>query len=255
MKYRDWLTTPLNTRDLIRDASSRDGKDSPQRHIIGLSPVSQASLIARAFSRTPVASLNSGLCYCNFSATSGKGRPAVVRSLDSLSFLTRAGRSSATSKSVGYSTYFASLLKHKFCISPEGNGEDCYRHYEALLAKSIPIIQQPKLASSYILSKYARLPVLFTEDYSELTEDYLIHQYNLMLDTEYNFEKLKLSYWKNESPNSGYRIGKNIAYWDRQRGQKRETHYMLCPRNIITLPPEPNVPRERTSKISCCGRG
>ena len=36
------------------------------------------------------------------------------------------------------------LSKYKFIISPEGNGIDCHRHYEAILCGCIPIIEYNK---------------------------------------------------------------------------------------------------------------
>ena len=34
-------------------------------------------------------------------------------------------------------------MQHKFVFSAEGNGVDCHRHYEILLCKGIPILQEP----------------------------------------------------------------------------------------------------------------
>ena len=34
---------------------------------------------------------------------------------------------------LNFGDYIFGLSKFKFVISPEGNGEDCHRHYEALI--------------------------------------------------------------------------------------------------------------------------
>ena len=57
--------------------------------------------------------------------------------------------------------------------------------------KSIPIVQR-----SPEMSHFADLPILFTDDYSELTPDYLEGRYEEMMDTDYDIEKLYISYWE-----------------------------------------------------------
>ena len=90
-----------------------------------------------------------------------------------------------------YGDYIFNLSKFKFVISPEGRGDDCHRHYEALLAGCIPIIEY----NEKILKKYEELPVLYTKDYSEITPEYLIKIYNKMILKKYNFSKLMFSYF------------------------------------------------------------
>ena len=93
--------------------------------------------------------------------------------------------------SLPHKDYFAQLPTYKFVISPEGNGIDCHRHYEALLAGAIPIIERHPLTEE----KYKGLPILYTTDYSELTEDYLTNKYAEMLDVEYDFTKLSIKHY------------------------------------------------------------
>ena len=90
--------------------------------------------------------------------------------------------------------YFKELPNNKFVISPEGNGIDCHRHYEALMSGSIPICEYNKK----IEKKYENLPILYTKDYSEINEEYLNKKYNEMLKKEYNFEKLFFFYFTKE---------------------------------------------------------
>ncbi len=111
------------------------------------------------------------------------------------------------------SRYFESLPSYKFVISPEGNGIDCHRHYEALMAGCIPIIEN----HPGIHEKYKGCPILFTEDYSEITEKYLQEKYKEMLDTEYDFSKLYLSsYTKDEQE----QIKQNGNYWSNRLTQR-----------------------------------
>lgn len=90
-----------------------------------------------------------------------------------------------------FGDYIFNLSKFKFVVSPEGRGEDCHRHYEALLAGCIPIVEY----NEKILKKYEELPVIYTHDYSEITPEYLIKMYNKMIFKKYNFNKLFLSYY------------------------------------------------------------
>lgn len=64
--------------------------------------------------------------------------------------------------------YYSAIASHRFVLSPEGNGVDCYRTWEALYLGAIPIVM-----SSPVTSSFADLPILFTENYSELSEAYL----------------------------------------------------------------------------------
>ena len=88
-------------------------------------------------------------------------------------------------------TYFHDLPSYKFVISPEGNGIDCHRHYEALMAGCIPIIERNPLVES----KYAGCPVLWTDDYSEITNEYLERVYAEMLTKTYDFSRLRLGFY------------------------------------------------------------
>jgi hypothetical protein len=102
--------------------------------------------------------------------------------------------------------YFRQLPHYKFIISPEGNGIDCHRHYEALVAGCIPIVER----HAGIAEKYAGCPVLWTDDYSEITEEYLQKKWDEMLDCEYDFSKLLLCAY---SEADRAQIKANGNYW------------------------------------------
>ena len=104
------------------------------------------------------------------------------------------------------STYFRELPNYKFVISPEGNGIDCHRHYEALMAGCIPIVEDRDM----VREKYKGCPILYTKDYSEITEAYLNEKYNEMIHTVYDFSRILLStYSKMEQ----HQIKDNGNYW------------------------------------------
>jgi hypothetical protein len=87
--------------------------------------------------------------------------------------------------------YLEALPQYKFIISPEGNGIDCHRHYEALMAGAIPVIEE----HPGIREKYGDCPILFTKDYTEITPAYLEAKYEEMKDRVYDFSRLFLSYY------------------------------------------------------------
>jgi len=103
-------------------------------------------------------------------------------------------------------TYFSSLPSYKFVISPEGNGIDCHRHYEALLAGCIPIIEY----NDKIVEKYKGCPVLYTNNYSEITYEYLKNKYEELSNIKYDYSRLFLSYYSLEEQD---KIRKCGTYW------------------------------------------
>ena len=102
--------------------------------------------------------------------------------------------------------YFHSLPNYKFVVSPEGNGVDCHRHYETLMAGCIPIVEEHE----GIRQKYEGCPILFTKDYSEITPEYLEQKYSEMIYQVYDFSKLYLSTY---SPEVQTEIKTNGNYW------------------------------------------
>lgn len=90
--------------------------------------------------------------------------------------------------------YFSKLRHYKFVISPEGNGVDCHRHYEALMAGCIPIVEH----NDDIKKKYGNVPILYTHDYSEINHEYLVKKYEEMLNQEYDYSRLFLDYYSQE---------------------------------------------------------
>jgi hypothetical protein len=109
--------------------------------------------------------------------------------------------------------YFNVLPHYKFIISPEGNGIDCHRHYEALMAGCIPIIEEHE----GIREKYKSCPVLYTKDYSEITPVYLEKVYESMKNEVYDFSRLLLSTYSSEEQGQ---IKSNGNYWSHRLSGK-----------------------------------
>ena len=86
--------------------------------------------------------------------------------------------------------YMEDMADCKFTISPEGDMHDCYRHWEAIIVGSIPIVHHSPLDSIF-----NDLPVIIVDDYAEITEDFLNYKYEEMKDKKYNLDKLYMKYW------------------------------------------------------------
>jgi len=90
----------------------------------------------------------------------------------------------------GMEDYLDAISKSKFVLCPTGNGYDTHRLWETLYLGSIPIIQKHRTHDIC-----DDLPVLFTNDWSEINQEYLNNKFEEIKNKKYNLEKLKLSYW------------------------------------------------------------
>jgi hypothetical protein len=89
-----------------------------------------------------------------------------------------------------FENYNKNLYRYKYILSPHGDSEDCYRHWEAISCGCIPItIRHPKLDS------FKDAPILFLNDWSELTEELLNEKYEELIHK--NWEMSTVEYWKN----------------------------------------------------------
>jgi len=112
-----------------------------------------------------------------------------------------------------HSTYITRLKDYKYVISPEGNGIDTHRHYEALMMGCIPIVEY----NEHIKEKYGPLPILYTKDYSEINPSALEAKYSEMLDKVYDFSRLFLDYYDKDTQ---AQIKANSNYWCNRCAQK-----------------------------------
>ena len=182
MQLLTWQNTLKDVNDLIVQASSRDGEDAWQPFPIGMS---WQYLHVKA--KQIGSHENLVLCAVN-TETDQCRRPAGINRASIVRTLANAGIPNC---SIHHSIYYNTLPSYKFVISPEGNGIDCHRHYEALLAGCIPIMEKNPLTEA----KYKGCPVLWTVDYSEINRQYLERIYQHMLYKEYDFSPLFLSYY------------------------------------------------------------
>jgi hypothetical protein len=91
----------------------------------------------------------------------------------------------------GHWKYLEDIHNHKFCICPRGNGVDTHRMWEALYLGAIPICRH-----SAALQQFSDLPIMFVDEWSEVTPDNLECVYEDFLKRDWNVDKILMSYWK-----------------------------------------------------------
>jgi hypothetical protein len=91
----------------------------------------------------------------------------------------------------GFDAYLQGLADHFFVVSPDGHGVDCHRTWEALYMNRVPI-----LTRSANTALYRDLPVLVIDDWAEVTEARLRDERERLLEGLYDFDKLRVDYWR-----------------------------------------------------------
>lgn len=125
------------------------------------------------------------LLYLNFSLVTNPNRPNIMNILLKKGF--------NKNKQLNWNSYIEDLSRHKFCISPKGNGVDCHRTWESLYLGVIPIIEK-----SAHMSYFNDLPILFVDNYDDISIEYLNQIYIEFQNKSFNLDKLSLSYWKDK---------------------------------------------------------
>ena len=97
------------------------------------------------------------------------------------------------SSNTSIANYWRILSKSIFIISPPGNGIDCHRVWEALYLRTVPIV---KYHESF--SQFKHLPILFIDNWEEVTIDNLRSKLDEFKYREFNdIQELTIDYWKN----------------------------------------------------------
>lgn len=92
-----------------------------------------------------------------------------------------------------FDEYLNNIYNHSFVICPEGNGIDTVRTWECLYMGTIPI-EKKNINNQF----YTDLPILFVNDWEEITESLLQKEYERIIHIQWNLEKLNFSYWKHK---------------------------------------------------------
>ena len=66
------------------------------------------------------------------------------------------------------SGFLGELVRHRFVLCPPGTGVDTHRMWEVLLAGAVPVVLK-----SRAMEPFSELPVLFVEDFRQVTKEFL----------------------------------------------------------------------------------
>tara|TARA_R110002072_G_scaffold87329_1_gene197125 strand:+ start:276 stop:1604 length:1329 start_codon:yes stop_codon:yes gene_type:complete len=191
MTLETWQKTKKPVNSLLVQGSTTDGRDGWQDWIIGYN-WKYMKLSNNEKGEIQIGKHNNLLTVgIKVGTDIARRKKSSVNRLKILKTLEKTGFNNKTFRPI---EYFRKLSSYKFVVSPEGNGIDCHKHYEALMSGSIPICEYNEKTEK----KYEGLPILYTKDYSEINEEYLIKKYNEMLKKEYNFDKMCLYYYTKE---------------------------------------------------------
>lgn len=192
MRFSDWIEYKITPSDLWSSAVDPTGNDRDNIYIpLGLSTIPDNINLL-----TNHPDVNTKLLFYSFGLKSGISRKIFqgnmlnnyTSSNHRIKFKTILDKTYKMTP-LSSNDYFKEVGKYKFNISPEGNGIDCYRHYETWISKGIPIVEY----NTFIENKYKGLPILWTKDYSEITNNYLNQQYEIFKNQVFDFRRLLLS--------------------------------------------------------------
>lgn len=201
MSLETWQTTYKDPKNLIIQASSTNHDDAWMPFPIGMHftyppMIHEGERIQfGSHSQTVLCALNERTDERR--RTVGKNRKTIVKTLN---------QNGIQNTPLDSATFYRSLPSYKFVISPEGNGIDCHRHYEALIAGCIPIVERKGMVEA----KYWGCPILWTEDYSEITPAYLDEKYEEMKKKMWQFSHLFLEHYPPDVQDEIKRCGN---YW------------------------------------------
>jgi hypothetical protein len=93
--------------------------------------------------------------------------------------------------------YYKKMSEYKFTISPEGNGFDCYRTWEACYLKTIPIVKESSMNNHF---KKIGVPLLIVKEWDDISHFNEKFLYDMYEELSVNFKNpaLYMKYWLNE---------------------------------------------------------
>ena len=165
MTFKEWLKYDMPIQEVIINASPDDGSDRFVDYMIGVSIWCDRKKLLMINDKIRSEKVNTKLHCTSFGVNTDRKRRGnwgrneqPIRRQTIYDTLSKKGFGTTSSGE----QFFDDIVKSKFTFSPEGNGLDCHRHYEALITKSIPIVEYNDL----IQEKYRGLPVVYSKDYT-----------------------------------------------------------------------------------------
>ena len=128
------------------------------------------------------------LCYLNWSVwTHRDERSECYRWLADKPWVTTVNNPNI----FDFDGYIDNIYRHKFVACPRGNGIDTHRTWETLYLDSIPI-ERMNASNAF----WRDLPICYVQTWNEVTEEFLNREYDRIMSTEWNLDKLYMPYWE-----------------------------------------------------------
>jgi hypothetical protein len=136
------------------------------------------------------------LAYANFSFyTNTSERLNCYNIVKDSNFITNKCMNSVVQDE--YQNWLNEVVNHHYILCPRGNGIDTHRFWETLYLGRIPITTRNNNTKFY-----ENLPVLFVDDWSEVTEELLTSKLDWFSNiNNFDINPLKISYWKDRISN------------------------------------------------------
>ena len=97
---------------------------------------------------------------------------------------------------MAYRPYLQAIKDHKFVLCPSGNGIESARNWETLYMRRVPVM----IKHPYMEELYKDFPVLWVNDFAEVTEELLKDNDQLFKQAQkFDMELLDLDYWYKKS--------------------------------------------------------
>jgi hypothetical protein len=159
-------------------------KDSTPFNILG-----DLQIMLEAADSTPRINDYNGSLLVNFSVSSNlKKRNKLLKILENI----KIKNLNPDYSRFGRLNFLQQIRKQSYVLCPEGNGVDTHRIWETLYLGGVPII----LSSNVLNPLLTELPVLIIHNWKELYDKkFLENKWYEIQTKEYNFEKLKASFW------------------------------------------------------------
>ena len=136
--------------------------------------------------------------YVNFRITNFKEREILYEQFHNYDW------AKISEPNISLDSYITDLNKSTFTLAPWGNGVDTHRIWEAIYAGSIPITKYHRTFKGM-----QNLPILFINDYKEITYERLEQFYEENNYKNFSREELTVSFWMNKI-NSETKIESNL---------------------------------------------
>lgn len=156
-------------------------------------PFGHGAPLAEDIKRVDTQSNRSKLLYVNFRPHTFPSEriPLLTRFSDPACGWVTVGKVDSTCNH--FEEYLSDLTTHKFSLCPRGNGIDTHRLWESLYARTVPVVKYHPAYRSF-----RSLPILFVDDWSVVTEDFLNSEYERMASMEWDYSMMSASWWGNE---------------------------------------------------------